>query len=311
MRPGSDGWITGFADGWDISTLVRVTVSQVTPAGRLHRLLSEIREKPSSQNIVQAWGEVLGISPNHRAELLRMYSFVVALPDEVTAAVGKVDHTKYNTSLAMRWRDKVVHAFEVDFSGAVPVPHFTERYDRETLAHLEWCDDLLCRGLPGRSAPQQRDLERITVLVTELERDLSGDPEIDPELRAFLLQHAQAMAQAVRDVPVRGTAGLEEALDRATGDFYIRRPHLAARADPARAQMFLAIVSAVLLALQCVLTSVQIAYASDGTPSSYVTVEIQGTCLPALPALPAVPALPAPRPASPSPLELVSGSDAH
>ena len=284
---------------------MRVTISQATPAGRLHRLLSEIRQQPPNQNIVQAWGEVLKIPASRRAELFRTYSFVVGLPDEIAAEVRKVDQEKYNISLAMRWRDKAAHAFEVDFSGAVPVPHFTERYDGETLAHLEWCDDLLRRGLPGRSAPQQSDLERITALVTDLERDLSEDSEIDPELRAFLLQHAQAMAQAVRDVPVRGTAGLEEALDQATGDFYIRRPHLAARTDPARAQVFLAIVSAVLLALQCALTSVQIAYASDAPPPPHVTVEIEGTCLPA------VPALPAPRSASPSPPELVSGLGAR
>jgi hypothetical protein len=280
---------------------MRVTISQATSAGRLRRLLSEIRQQPPSQNIVQTWGEVIRIPANRRAELFRTYSFVIALPDEIAAEVRKVDQERYNIALAMRWRDKVIHAFEVDFSGAVPVPHFTERYDGETLAHLEWCDDLLRRGLPGRSAPQQTDLERITALVTELEQDLSNDPEIDPELHAFLLQHAQAMAQAVRDVPVRGTAGLEEAVDQAMGDFYIRRPHLAARADPARAQMFLAVISAILLALQCALTSVQIAYASDGTSPPHVTIEIEGTCLPAVPALAA----------SPSPLELVSGADAR
>lgn len=71
-------------------------------------------------------------------------------------------------------------------------------------------------------------------MVTELEHDLSDDPDIDPELGAFLLHHARAMAQAVRDVPVRETAGLEEALNQAVGAFCMPRPHLAARADPPR-----------------------------------------------------------------------------
>lgn len=254
---------------------------------------------------MQAWGEVLGIPVSRRAELLRMYSFVVELPDEIAAEVRKVDPQKFNTSLAMEWRRSVDHAFSVDFSGAVPVPHFTDRYDNETLAHLRWCDDLLCRGLPGRSVPEQSDLKRITALVTDLESDLSADPEIDPELREFLLGHARAMAQAVRDVPVRGSAGLAEAADQAMGDFYLRRPHLAARANPARAQMFVAIVSAVLMALQCALTSVQIAYAGDAAAPPHVTVEIEGQCLPPVPAQLALP------PASSSPPELVSGSGAR
>jgi hypothetical protein len=150
-----------------------------------------MRSKPGSQNIVQAWGEVLGIPLSRRAELLRTYSFVVGLPDEIAAEVSKVDPRKFNTSLAMEWRRSVDHAFEVDFSGAVPVPHFTDRYDNETLAHLRWCDDLLCRGLPERSAPQQSDLERITAMVTELESALSADPGLDPELNEFLLGHAR------------------------------------------------------------------------------------------------------------------------
>lgn len=254
---------------------------------------------------MQAWGEVLGIPVNRRAELLRMYSFVLGLPDEIATEVSKVDPQKFNTSLAMEWRSSVAFAFEVDFSGAVPVPHFTDRYDKETLAHLRWCDDLLCRGLPGRSAPRQSDLEHITALVTELESDLSADPDIDPELREFLLGHAQAMAQAVRDVPVRGSAGLAEAADKAMGDFYLRRPHLAARADPARAQMVLTLVSAVLMALQCVLTSVQIAYAGDAAaPPEVTTVVIEGTCLQPVPARLALPQAPPSRP------ELVSGSGA-
>jgi hypothetical protein len=128
-------WITGFvaASQYDHAG----DVSQVTPAGRLHRLLSEIRQKPASQNIVQAWGEVLGIPTERRARLHRSYSYVVALPDEIPAEVRKVDPQRFNTSLAMRWRDKVIHAFKVDFSGTVPLPHFIDRYDGETLAHLE------------------------------------------------------------------------------------------------------------------------------------------------------------------------------
>ena len=97
---------------------------------------------------------MLRLPAHRRVELFRTYSFVIALPDEIVAQIRKVDRERYNCALPMRWHDKVSHAFEVDFSGGVPVPHFTERYDGETLAHLEWCDDVLRRGLPGRSIPQ-------------------------------------------------------------------------------------------------------------------------------------------------------------
>jgi hypothetical protein len=146
----------------------------VTPAGRLHRLLSEIRQKPPDQNIVQAWSEVLAVPPAHRAELFRTYSFAIGLPDEIAAEVEKLDQESFPVELAMRWRAPVTNAFEVDFAGGVQLQHFTTRYDGETLAHLEWCDDVLRRGLPGRSALQLSDLERITGLVDEPGSTVSG-----------------------------------------------------------------------------------------------------------------------------------------
>jgi hypothetical protein len=264
--------------------LLRVDVSQVTPAGRLHHLLAEIQTKPDQQSMVQAWSEVLQIPEHQRAELLRTYALVVGLPDEVEAQVLKIDSQLINLALVTRWRDKVVSAFEVDFARNVTINNFTGRYDRETLAYLEMCDDALRRHLPGRSPLQESDLEHITALVDELEVELNNDPAVDPELRAFLLLHTQAMSQAVRDVPVRGSAGLEEALDQALGDAFVRRPDLFRRAGPERAGKFLAIVQAVVLALQIALTGLQITQAAEGQPQDYVTVQVDIKQAPALPA---------------------------
>jgi hypothetical protein len=68
---------------------MRVTVSQATAAGRLHRLLSDIRQQPPNQNIVQAWAEVLRIPVNRRAELFRICSLVVAPPDEIVRSASR------------------------------------------------------------------------------------------------------------------------------------------------------------------------------------------------------------------------------
>jgi hypothetical protein len=62
-----------------------LTISQATAAGRLHRLLGDIRQQPPNQNIVQAWAEVLRIPVNRRAGLFRICSLVVALLDEIAA----------------------------------------------------------------------------------------------------------------------------------------------------------------------------------------------------------------------------------
>lgn len=65
------------------------------------------------------------------------------------------------------------------------------------------------------------------------------------------------MAQAVRNVPVRGEQpGLTRLSTKLWTIFYIRRAHLATRADPRRAQVSLAVM-VILMAVQCTLTSVQ------------------------------------------------------
>jgi hypothetical protein len=239
--------------------------------------------------MVGAWSEVLQVPEDQRAELLRTYALVVGLPGEVAAEVEKIDEQLINLSLVMRWQEKVASAFQVDFARNVTLNHFKGRYDGETLAYLEMCDDALRRQLPGRSPVQESDLKNITALVDELEAELAGDPAIDPELCSFLLLHTRAMSQAVRDVQIRGSAGLEEALDRALGDAFIRRPDLIKRAGPERAGKFLAIVQAVVLALQITLTGLQIAQAADGQPQDHVIVQVDVKQAPALPAAPMLP----------------------
>ena len=105
------------------------------------------------------------------------------------------------------------------------------QHDGEALAHLRWCDDLLRRHRLGGSALQQSALDDITLKIEDLEQDLTN-PEIDLELRYLLLTHTRAMKQAVRDVPIHGRAGLEEVLDQALRDVYIRRNVIAYCAGP-------------------------------------------------------------------------------
>jgi hypothetical protein len=269
-----------------------MTASNTTSAGRLRHLLAEIQSIRDDQMVALAWSEVLRIPAERWAELLHAYSLVVNLPGEITAEVERIDKAQFNYELAMRWCPAVVSALEVDFARNVALANVKQRYSAETLFQLELCDDVLRRHGPARSPLQESDLERITARVDDLERDLAEGPVIDPELRAFLLLHARAMAQAIRDAPVRGSAGLEEALDQALGDVFVRRPDLlqrVKRVSPDRAGKFLAVIQAVVLALQITLTSLQIEQTggSQGDGRTVVQVDLKET--PALPAPPTVP----------------------
>jgi hypothetical protein len=213
-----------------------------------------------SASVPDAWADVLRIPRDHWSSILRSYSLVLGLPDEIALQVRGVDPSLIPFPLAMSWEPAIRRALEIDFSRAVPLKHLLDLYDAEALTNLRWCHEILSRHYPSGSLIQRSALDGIREKIHDLEAALV-DPGIDSELCDFLRMHAGAMARAVDDVPIRGRAGLEEAVDQVLGDVYIRRARVAER-DPRRVELLLAVVQAILLALQISLTGIQIEQAS-------------------------------------------------
>ncbi len=213
------------------------------PAGRLHYLLSQISQQSVNHSVVDAWAEILSTAGDW-SELLRLYGLVASLPRDIEAAVSLIDPERNNVELALKWQAPVSKAFEIDFARQVAISEFTKHYDSSTLAYLEFCDDLLYRHDPGKYIPPD-ELARIAGKIAELEADLDADAGLEPKLRAFLLDHSRAMSQAIRDVPVKGTAGLERALAAGIGDIYGLHKDKAQRLPPNRREAFLGILAAI------------------------------------------------------------------
>ncbi len=226
-----------------------MTVHLDNPAGRLHRLLSQIKGKPPNQTVPQAWGEVLGVHLDDWAELLRLYALVASMPLEIISELDEIDSSLYPAELARRWYEPIRSAFVLDFSRQLKIQTFSATFDGESLAYLELCDDLLHRYRHG-TQPTDDDLERIRAKIAELEANVAAGPAIDVDLRDFLLKHTRDMARAVREVPIRGSAGIQEAYERGLADVYLLRNEMAERAGPTRREMLIQMFAAAGAALQ-------------------------------------------------------------
>lgn len=148
------------------ASLRYVTIHADNPAGRLHQLMSRVRAKPDGQNVPRVWGEILGVGDDW-PELLRLFAFVAGLPKEILGELDHIDRTAYPVELARRWHGPINEAPAVDFARGVQIHHVKAKFDGESLAYLELCDDVLHRHRRGIS-PDQPDLGRIRAKIGDL-----------------------------------------------------------------------------------------------------------------------------------------------
>jgi hypothetical protein len=228
------------------------------PAGRLHALLLQLKER--SDNFSKALCEIYQVSYTDALKAAPVISRVVQLPDRAKAQVLSLDDSLYDSELILNWHQPVRtllsrHAFNSSSAGSTVVGTL----DNSILLSLQFCSDLLHRHLP-EYVPQDEELQRIIGLIREL-RDEISDPALDPELRAFLLRHANDMEAAIVAFPIDGSTALADALDKAVGSLN-RRSDIVVKAEkaPSAWAKFGNII--VVVAAVCQITGAQLALPS-------------------------------------------------
>ncbi len=170
------------------------------------------------------------------------------MPTQILSEINLLDPQSFSRDLALRWEPSVAEALALDFSQSVPIEHAQQHLSADILLSLEVCDDTLHRYRRGADITES-DSERIKAKIEELEADLESDPDIEPVVLEFLLRHTKAMARGLREIPIRGAAGLQEALSAGIGD-QVLRPDLAEKAGPRRRDMLIGLFAAVAAATQ-------------------------------------------------------------
>jgi hypothetical protein len=237
--------------------LAFVTVHADNPAGRLHNVITSLATHASQQQMWQAWAAALQIPGDQLSELLRRVALVYDLPAEIVSELDCVPGTEYDRDLVLRWQPEVAGLLGTNLFGTPTASQSIQGVTRESLYSLENCSYILhrFRPQPGLSDDEQ---ERIAQMISELQEAVLADPDMDADLGVFLLYHAGQMSRALRDLPVRGRAALEDAFDQAVGAVN-RRMDLTSRAEenPRAWAMFrdlMLVIAAVLAIAQASLT---------------------------------------------------------
>ncbi|PAU77006.1 hypothetical protein CK501_15415 [Halovibrio salipaludis] len=188
-------------------------IDESNPAGRLHRILSEVATKNGDGICVRdVWAPVFGCSPKDEASVLRGLVEVYGLCEEVKNLI------KLNPDLN---HDLYLASFPKIEKAILPVnlgqqwKALRSNLDGEVLARLQFCAEAL-QGFYSEEAISEEDVSQIHEMVSALS-DAITDSSISPELKLALLEELDRIQKAIVLIKIKGAKGLKEALQSLVG----------------------------------------------------------------------------------------------
>ena len=196
-----------------------VPVEYDNPAGRLHHLLSQIKEAPQNQQLRVAWTFALG--PDLSADPPTMLEAIAAaqrLPERARNALLAVPGEKHE--LHLRWWEPVRGAMSIAHQFETATSTFANQYNEAHLQSLETCADILERRSTGPRL-DHAGLNEATALAGEVLDALRLDTDLDPDTREVLIRHAAALYLALQLADVTGAEGVRDAAAAALGSVLV------------------------------------------------------------------------------------------
>lgn len=188
-------------------------IDESNPAGRLHRILSEVAAKNGDGICVRdAWAPVFGCNAKDEAAVLRGLVEVYGLCEEVKnlirlnpdlnhdlylASFPKIERAILPVNLGQQWKALRVHL------------------DGEVLARLQFCAEAL-QGFYSEESISEEDLSQIQEMVSALS-DAITDSSISAELKLALLEELDRIKKAILLIKIKGAKGVKEALQSLVG----------------------------------------------------------------------------------------------
>lgn len=188
-------------------------IDESNPAGRLHRILSEVAAKNGERICVRdAWAPVFGCTAQDEAAILRGLVEVYGLCEEVKnlitlnpdlnhdlylASFPKIEKAILPVNLGQQWKALKGHL------------------DGEVLARLQFCAEAL-QGFYSEESISEEDLFQIQEMVGAL-YDAITDSSISAELKLALLEELDRIKKAILLIKIKGAKGVKEALQSLVG----------------------------------------------------------------------------------------------
>ncbi|MBO0801254.1 MAG: hypothetical protein J2P31_20740 [Blastocatellia bacterium] len=242
------------------------------PAGRLHSILQKLKSAGANTSTRAALQQVISPNSEDPAALARQIGILISLPDQVVSEINAMEEM-ISHEILFRWHDPVTLALNDLLFHSGTIGQITGRYGPGELVSLEACSDLLHRHRREASLSEVQ-LKHIEELLDELHAAVRQDSHMDLKLRGILLNHIHAMEQAIEDMPLVGTQGLEQAVASVQGHLVMRKDLLAKQdGSSATWQKLTALLSVITAALSLGSTAIQaIEQKPSSPPSQNITV---------------------------------------
>lgn len=210
------------------------------PASRLRSLLLAARDTNAGL-LREGWATLLDVEVTDRATLLSRVGDVVALPNQIRAAIQDVapDHEELTDRLP-----EIEAALSMLNLDGQKWNDFRTRYSDAALDQLRYVSRELRRYGTYPSTTRE-ELDKLRQQAQDLIEDVL-QADLDSELRDYLLRHLQRVREALERFRVLGPEAVDDAIRQATGDLHLR-PDLDDKRGHPLAKSFGALLAAVSL----------------------------------------------------------------
>jgi hypothetical protein len=191
------------------------------PAGRLYGILAEARKSQDGAHIRQVWGTIFGVDPSDTPRVLSLVIQLMDLVGDTRECIEAMENIDKETYL------KPIQDVEKAFSVAnldAPWSHFKGHISDSTMLGLAFCSDTLSRAA-REEVVDQAALDELKADVEAMIDDILK-LDIEPTLRAVILDHLESIRRAIVEYRIRGTKGLRQALDSGIGSLLRHRDEL-------------------------------------------------------------------------------------
>jgi hypothetical protein len=177
------------------------------PAGRLLRIVNDLKQIEKNIIADAAWASVLGVDVSDTGSLLHGIGATLQLGQDTIEAIKKLN---VNHDLYIGHVNQILRAFQKMHLGA-RIFDTMNNVKQEDIVGLSFCDERLSIEAPEKTL-NENDLKKIHEdIMSLIDEVIEGD--IDEYLRQYLLDKLDLLRQAVQLYNISGVKPIESAIN--------------------------------------------------------------------------------------------------
>lgn len=185
-------------------------------AQRLLRLIKDARQRPGTMACYDVWCDVLGVPNSDESLLIRRYSQVLQLVEEVCDELQRIEDL--NTNLYLSWLTPVQKLFHIRYFTHA-WKDVSKSVSEKDLHALEFAEHELSRRPQAGQIPKE-ELQELQIQVVSLQEKVV-DARIDDRVKAVLVRQLDCIRESLLEYRLRGARAVRESLESAAGSVLV------------------------------------------------------------------------------------------